>query len=100
MSVLMVRAKVKERHVAEVEAAAEKMFAAIADAEPDGVRYASCKLADGVTFVVLLEVADGVENPLLSLPAFSEYQEMLKGWIAEPPTPEQLTVVGSYRLFD
>jgi quinol monooxygenase YgiN len=99
MGLMMVRATVKDERVVEVEAKAEEMFAAISNAEPGGVRYASCKLPDGVTFVVLLEVDDEVENPLLSLPEFNEYQANLKDWIAEPPMVEQLTVVGSYRLF-
>jgi hypothetical protein len=76
------------------------MFAAIRRAQPEGIRYASCRLADGVTCVALLEVDDGVENPLPALPEFRELQESLSGWVAEPPTPEQLTVVGSYRFFD
>jgi hypothetical protein len=99
MSVLMVRAKVKEDKVADVEAAAGKMFAAIEAAAPTGVRYASLKAADGVTFTALLEVADGVDNPLPALPEFQAFQAGLKEWIAEPPVAEQLTVVGSYDLF-
>jgi hypothetical protein len=100
MSVLTVRAKVKEENVADVEAAAEKMFAAIEQAQPANVRYASCKLSDGVTFVALLQVDEGTDNPLPALAAFQEFQAGLKSWLAEPPAPEQLTVVGSYRLFD
>jgi quinol monooxygenase YgiN len=100
MSVMTVRAKVKEENVADVEAAAEKVFTAIDQQHAGNVRYASCKLADGVTFVVLLQVTEGTENPLPALPEFQEFQENLKTWMAEPPVPEQLTVVGSYRLFD
>lgn len=100
MNVLTVRAKVKEENVADVEAAAEKVFAAVEQEQPGNVRYASCKLSDGVTFVVLLQVQEGTDNPLPALPAFQEFQENLKSWVAEPPVPEQLTVVGSYRLFD
>jgi hypothetical protein len=99
MPVLMVRSKVKEDNVADVEAAIEKAFSAIKQAGPAGVRYASGKLADGVTFVALLEVDDGVENPLPAMPAFIEFQEDLKKWTAEPPTLDQITVVGTYRLF-
>jgi len=66
----------------------------------DRRRYASSRLADGVTYVALLEIDDGVENPLPALSEFQELQENLKGWVAEPPTLEQLTVVGSYRFFD
>ena len=100
MKVLMVRSKVKPEHVAEVEAAVEKVFSAISQAQPKGVRYASSKLPDGVTFVALLELDTGVDNPLPGLPAFREFQENLKNWVAEPPVPEQMEVVGSYRLFD
>jgi hypothetical protein len=99
MPVLMVRAKVKPEHTADVDAAAERMFAAIRKAEVEGVRYASGRLSDGVTYVALLQVDDGVDNPLPALPEFREFQESLKNWVAEPPTPDQLTVVGSYRLF-
>src|SRR5262245_12220292 len=99
MNALMIRSKVKPESVAEVEAAAQTMFAAIEEARPQGVRYASCRLSDGVTFVVLLALEDGVENPLAKVPAFREFQENLKTWVAEPPILEQLAVVGSYRLF-
>jgi hypothetical protein len=99
MSVLMVRSKVKTENVGEVEAAVQRLFAAIQQAQPHGIRYASCRLADGVTYVATLELDDGVENPLPALPEFREFQANLKAWTAEPPIPEQLTVIGSYRLF-
>ena len=99
MSVMMIRARVKDESVVDVEAEVGKMFSAIEKAEPQGVRYASCRLADGSTFVILLELEDGTENPLPAVPEFRQFQESLRGWISEPPVPEQLTVVGSYRLF-
>jgi hypothetical protein len=99
MSVMMARPRVKPEHVAEVERSAKTMFAAIDEAGPEGVRYASCKLTDGETFVVLLEIDDDRENPLSAVPEFQAFQEGLKSWLAEPATPEWLTVVGSYRLF-
>jgi hypothetical protein len=99
MSVTMIRAQVKDESVAEVESAAKAMFAAINEAQPPGVRYASCKLGDDATFVVLLAVEDGIENPLLALPAVREFQQNLPRWLAQPATPEPLTVVGSYNLF-
>jgi hypothetical protein len=99
MSVMMIRAKVKDESVGDAEAAVKTMFSAIEQAEPQGVRYASGKLSDGATFVILLGLEEGIDNPLPTVPAFREFQENLKDWIAEPPVPEQLTVVGSYRLF-
>jgi hypothetical protein len=99
MNAMMLRAKVRAESVGDVDAAAKTMFAAIEQAQPAGVRYASCKLSDGVTFVVLLGLDEGIENPLATVPEFREFQENLKDWLAEPPIPEQLTVVGSYNLF-
>lgn len=99
MSVTIIRAKVKEEHVDEAEAATQKMFAAVSQAQPEGVRYASLKLPDGVTFVALVEVAEGVENPLPAIPEWREFGENLNAWRVEDPSVEQAEVVGSYRLF-
>jgi len=99
MSVTLIRGQVRPDQAADVEAAAQKMFAAIKAARPGGVRYASTKLADdGPTFVVLLEL-DGPANPLTAVPEFVEFQNELKNRLAGPPTAEQLEVVGTYRLF-
>ncbi len=65
MSVRMVRAKIKADKAAELEKAAKEMFTAIKAAQPQGVRYASCKLPDGVTYVTLLGLDDDENNPLL-----------------------------------
>lgn len=99
MSVMMIRPKLKTDSVQAAEAAIKTMFAAIEEAKPEGVRYASCKLADGVTFMVLLALDEGTENPLGTVPEFREFQQNLKDWVVEPPTADQLTVVGSYRVF-
>ena len=99
MSVRMIRAKIKADKTAELEKAVKEMFTAIEAAQPQGVRYASCKLADGVTYVILLELDDDENNPLVAVPAFRDFQENLKTWMAGPPALEQLTPVGSYRLF-
>jgi hypothetical protein len=100
MSVLMVRSKVKPESVTELDAAVGRVFAAIREAQPEGIRYASFRLADGVTYVALLQVDDGVENPVPGLPEFRDLQERLEGWVAEPPAAGPATVVGSYRLLD
>ncbi|GHO68025.1 hypothetical protein KSC_069170 [Ktedonobacter sp. SOSP1-52] len=99
MNVLMIRAKVKPTQVPEVEAGIRRLFGALEQAQPEGIRYASCRLADGVTYVVFLEIDEGVDNPLPTFPEFHAFQEALKTSMAEPPTTEQLTVRGSYRLF-
>jgi hypothetical protein len=99
MSVHMVHAKIKAESVTDVQAAAKKMFAAINAAQPEGIQYASCLLPDGETFVALLRVDDGVENPLPGFPEFREFLEGVEASRAEPANVQPLTVIGSYRLF-
>ena len=99
MSVHMVQAKVRRESVTDVQAAAKKTFAAIDAAQPEGIRYASCLLPDGETFVALLQLDDGVENPLPGFPEFREFLEGVEASRAEPADVQPLTVIGSYRLF-
>ena len=103
MNVLMVRSKIKEENVAAAQAATEKVFQAIEQAQPAGVRYTAAWLSDGVTMLALLEVENSADprrdNPLLKLPAYAELRENLTQWYAEPSAVEQMTVIGSYRLF-
>ncbi len=49
--------------------------------------------------MILLELEEGTENPLPAVAEFRQFQEGLKDWISEPPVPELLSVIGSYRLF-
>ena len=98
MTVQMVEAKIKRESVTDVEAAAKKMFAAIAEAQPEGIRYASCLLPDGETFVALVQVDDGVENPLPRFPEFQEFFAGVEASRAAPANVRPLTVIGSYRF--
>jgi len=99
MNLMMVRAKIKEENVADALAATEKVIQALEQAQPAGVRYASSMLSDGVTFVALVELESDGGHPLRGFPAYAEMVENLKQWYAEPPAVENMTVIGSYRLF-
>ena len=98
MNVLMVRAKIKEENVADTQAATDKVIQALQKAQPD-VHYGVTRLSDGVTVLAFLEIEPGQEHPLRGLPEYAEMLENLKGWYAEPPTVEHMTVIGSYQLF-
>lgn len=99
MNVMMFRAKIKPEHVADTEAAVKTMFAALKVHQPQGVKYASSRASDGITFIILLALENPSENPLAAIPEFRVFQESMKTWLAEPIVPEPLTVVGSYNLF-
>ena len=81
MSVMLVRQKVKDGSVQEAKAAARELFATLDRVRPESLRYASTRVVDSSTFVILTELAE------------------LKGLVDGPPVIEHLDVVGSYNLF-
>jgi hypothetical protein len=99
VTVQMIRFTTSEAHVPEVEESIRAMIAAIEAARPAGTRYAATKLADGRTFLLVLELADGVENPLPAISEARAFQQRMADWATEPPAPQPVTVVGSYGLF-
>lgn len=99
MKVQMIRSTIKAEHMADIDETSKRLFAALDREQPQGMRYTTYLLPDGVTFVILLELGDGVDNPLLAMPEAQAVQEGLKQWRAEPPAVEQLTLVRSYRSF-
>jgi quinol monooxygenase YgiN len=99
MSVVLVHQKVKDGSVEEAEAAARELFATLDRVRPGGLRYASTRVVDSSTFVIVTELAEGVQDPRPAIPEFLGFLEQLKGWVNGPPVIEQLEVVGSYNLF-
>jgi hypothetical protein len=72
------------------------VYAALAEAEPKDLEYATYQLEDGVTFVHVAKLPDA-ENPLGALPEFAEFQRQINERCVEQPAPAAATVVGSYR---
>ena len=99
MSVTMVRQKVKDGSVEQAEAAVRELFATLERVRPEGLRSASTRVVDSSTFVILTELADGIEDPRTAIPEFLRFLEQLKGWVDGPPVIEHLEVVGTYNLF-
>jgi hypothetical protein len=73
------------------------VYAALGESRPDGLRYATFRLADGVSFVHVA-LHDAAANPLAELPAFQEFQRGLAARVVAPPDAIAATVLGSYRL--
>jgi len=97
----MVSYKVKPGRAAENERAAAAVYEALHAARPAGLRYATFRLEDGVSFVHIVAhaEADG-SNALTSLPAFKAFAEGVRERCAEPPVRVELTEIGSYGFFD
>ena len=73
----------------------EQVFAELRSTNPDGLRYVTVRLEDGVTFVHLA-IVDAAENPLSRVAAFQAFQQGLGDRLVDPPTVHEVTVVGSY----
>ena len=99
MKRMMVRYRVKPDSVAENRRFVEAVYAEMSATRPDGIRYATFLLEDGVTFVHLFsnERADG-KNPLAEMAAFKAFQAGLPDRCIEGPTPVNMEEVGSYRM--
>ena len=93
------RQKVKEGSVDAAEAAARDLLAPVDRVRPAGIRYASTRVVDSSTFVILTELADGSADRRRAIPEFLRFLEQLQGWVDGPPVIEHLNVVGSYDLF-
>lgn len=97
MKRILVRYKVKEGRVAENEQLVRAVYAELAETRPEGFRYVTFKLADGLSFVHLAELA-GPDNPLTGCRAFAEFQRGIRERCEEPPAASDLEEIGSYRF--
>jgi hypothetical protein len=97
MRQVMVRYKVKPDRVAENEALVRAVYDELHRTEPAGLRYATFRQDDGVSFVHMAQTQDGV-NPLADVEAFARFQEGIGERCDEPPVLTVLREVGSYRV--
>ena len=94
---VMVRYRVKPEQVAANEELVRAVYAELDRARPDGFRYATFKLDDGVSFVHLATHA-GEHNPLAEVEAFGRFQAGIGDRCDEPPVVTELEEVGSFRF--
>lgn len=93
---IMVRYRVKADRVAENEAAVRAVYAELAQARPQGLRYATFRMADGATFVHIAEHDD--PNPLAQVEAFRRFTASVRDRCEDGPESSELTEIGSYRF--
>jgi hypothetical protein len=98
MRQVMVRYRVAADRAAENEALVRAVYDELQATQPAGLRYATFKLEDGVSFVHIAETEEG-NNPLSQVRAFAEFQAGIADRCEEPPLVADLTEIGSYRLF-
>jgi hypothetical protein len=74
------------------------VYAELHHDQPDGFRYATLRLADGVTFVHIA-LSERDPSPIVTVKAFGEFQAGIRDRCEEPPVAQAFTEVGSYRFF-
>ena len=97
---ILVQYRVKADRAAENEALIGRVFEALQREAPPGIRYASFRAADGVSFthLAVVETDDG-QSPLIALDAFQRFVGPIRERCESPPTPTELQTVGAYRFF-
>ena len=100
MKRILVRYKVKPDRGAENENFIRKVFEELQQKAPAGLRYASFKMDDGLSFVHIasIETDDG-NNPLSQSTAFRVFQEEIRDRCEEQPVAVDLNEIGSYGFF-
>ncbi|MEV1249269.1 hypothetical protein ACIBO2_57755 [Nonomuraea sp. NPDC050022] len=91
MSSAVIRYQTKPESAEANQRLIENVFAELAAAAPAGLRYTSFRLADGVTFV---HVVNGEGLPELA--SFEEFQRELGNRLAGNVTREEASLIGSY----
>ncbi len=96
MKTIMVRYKTSKEHADANEALVKAVFNELRARAPGGLRYATYRLEDGVSFMHIATVEKVNDNPLVSLPAFKAFQKELGERCVEPPVVTELPPVDSY----
>ena len=100
METTIVRYKVKADQAEANKAFIRRVFDELDAQRPDGLRYVSFSLDDGLSFVHIAVVeSDDGGNPLPGIAAFKEFIADIKERCEEPPVASSADIVGSYRLF-
>ena len=91
---VIVRYRLKPDRVAENEQLVRDVYLELARTNPGGIRYATYKLPDGVSFMHVASI-DG-ENPLPGLVAFQAFTRAIAERCDEPPITTEVTAIGRY----
>jgi hypothetical protein len=92
---VIVRYRVKPDRADENEELVRAVYEELHETKPAGLRYATLRLDDGVSFVHLSE-SESDTSPLTEVPAFKAFQKEIADRTDEQPVVTEVEVVGSY----
>jgi hypothetical protein len=91
----VIRYTTKPEHAEENARLIRDVFAELAATRPAGLRYDAYRLADGVSFMHVVDL-EGPDNPLAGLGSFAAFQAGIEERCSAAPTPTEAGIVGSY----
>jgi hypothetical protein len=95
MKRVMVRYRVKPEEAARNEELVRAVYDELARTQPDGLRYQTLVLEDGLTFVHIAAHADD-DNPLSRVGAFQRFTQDIRARCDEVPVVSTARVVGTF----
>lgn len=97
MPTLLIHYHLNSNGIDEVIAAAQAAFAALQQRAPEGVRFTyGCRVGSN-EFFALLDLDEGVDNPLATIGAARALQTAVGKWaVGRRPTPQPFQIIGSY----
>jgi hypothetical protein len=96
---VMVRYRVKSDRADENERLVRAVYEELHETKPEGLRYRTFRLDDGVTFVHFAE-SESATSPLTKVSAFKAFQKEIADRTDEPPVVTEIDEVGSYDAGD
>ena len=94
----MIRYKVRSGRAEENESLVKAVYEQLGRERPDGLRYATFKLPDGVSFMHLVFETEAPGRILNEVAAFKAFLSGIESRCDEPPVVTELALVGSYGL--
>jgi hypothetical protein len=100
MKTTVVRYKVKSDRAEENVAYIQRVFEQLQRESPDGLRYCSFQLEDGLSFLHIAAVDDSLKaNPLTGISAFKDFASNIAERCEEPPRAVSARLIGAYETF-
>jgi hypothetical protein len=96
MSVQTVRFRTSPERAPAVVDQIAAFFAAIHAAAPVQLQYIALRETDEPVFTLILELPDGAQNPLLSIPTAAAFRDWLPGQTDYDTTPRSCMSLGRY----
>jgi hypothetical protein len=94
----MVRYKVHPERADENESLVRAVYAQLGRERPEGLRYATFKFPDGVSFMHIVFESDQPGRILNEVAAFKAFVAEIESRCEEPPVATEITLVGSYGI--